>query len=69
MSSTSPEASDAAPAADPALEREVARLIVDTLHLETEPEAISPLDPLFRDGLGLDSIDRPCRVADLRHAP
>lgn len=42
---------------DPALEQEVARLIVDTLHLETPAESIVPTEPLFRDGLGLDSID------------
>ncbi|SNB66744.1 acyl carrier protein [Arboricoccus pini] len=54
---TSLESGNAMPATDPALERQLARLIVDTLHLEIEPESISPLDPLFRDGLGLDSID------------
>jgi len=40
------------------MEREVAQLIVDTLNLEgTRPEAIDPQTPLFREGLGLDSID------------
>ncbi|MFO1351296.1 MAG: phosphopantetheine-binding protein [Gammaproteobacteria bacterium] len=41
-----------------ALEREVARLIVDSLNLEdVKPDAIDPDAPLFGDGLGLDSID------------
>jgi acyl carrier protein len=40
------------------LEQEVARLIVDTLNLEAiDPGTIKPEDPLFNDGLGLDSID------------
>ena len=39
------------------LEAEVARLIVEALHLETAPEEIDPEAPLFGDGLGLDSID------------
>ncbi|MDN5864537.1 MAG: phosphopantetheine-binding protein [Gammaproteobacteria bacterium] len=40
------------------LERELAALIVDTLDLEdTDPSAIDPEAPLFREGLGLDSID------------
>jgi len=38
-------------------EAEVARLIVEALHLEIAPEAIEPEAPLFGDGLGLDSID------------
>jgi acyl carrier protein len=38
-------------------EAEIARLIVDTLHLEISPEEIVPTDRLFGDGLGLDSID------------
>ncbi|MEW7987446.1 MAG: phosphopantetheine-binding protein [Candidatus Thiodiazotropha sp.] len=37
---------------------EVATLIVDTLNLENmTPDEIDPQAPLFRDGLGLDSID------------
>jgi acyl carrier protein len=41
-----------------ALEREVAALIVDSLNLEhVDAAAIEPEAPLFRDGLGLDSID------------
>ncbi|MFC1602107.1 phosphopantetheine-binding protein [Pseudomonadota bacterium] len=41
-----------------AKELEVAELIVDSLNLEDiTAEAIEPHAPLFRDGLGLDSID------------
>ena len=39
-------------------EREVAQLIVETLNLEDVSAAAIESDaPLFRDGLGLDSID------------
>ena len=39
-------------------EIEVAQLIVETLNLEdTQAEEIDSHMPLFRDGLGLDSID------------
>jgi len=38
-------------------EREVAQFIVTTLNLEVTPQQIAPLDPLYGDGLGLDSID------------
>ena len=39
-------------------ELEVARLLVETLHLEDiPPEDIKPEEPLFGEGLGLDSID------------
>lgn len=41
-----------------ALEQEVAQLIVESLNLEeTDPHRIDPDAPLFREGLGLDSID------------
>ena len=40
------------------LERELARLIVDVLMLEdVAPDEIDPAEPLFNEGLGLDSID------------
>ncbi len=40
------------------LENEVAHLIVEALNMEeVKPEAIDPEAPLFREGLGLDSID------------
>jgi acyl carrier protein len=39
------------------IELEVARLLVNTLHLEIRPEEILPDEPLFGEGLGLDSID------------
>lgn len=38
-------------------ELEVAQLIVKTLHLKIDPSEIGPTEPLFGDGLGLDSID------------
>lgn len=39
-------------------ERELAELIVSSLELEdVTPEEIDPEAPLFREGLGLDSID------------
>ena len=38
-------------------EGEIARLIVETLHLEIAPQGIDSAEPLFGDGLGLDSID------------
>lgn len=41
-----------------ALEAEVAQLIVEALNLEDiKPESIDPEAALFREGLGLDSID------------
>lgn len=40
------------------LELQLKQLIVQSLQLEDiQPEAIVSADPLFRDGLGLDSID------------
>ena len=48
------------PAANHALtpqELELAQLIVATLNLETPAADVDPDAPLFRDGLGLDSID------------
>ena len=40
------------------LELEIAHTIVDALNLEdVRAEEIDPEEPLFRDGLGLDSID------------
>lgn len=39
-------------------EREVAQLIIDTLNLEDiESDDIQAEEPLFNEGLGLDSID------------
>ena len=38
-------------------ELELAQLIVTTLNLETRAADIDPLAPLYKDGLGLDSID------------
>ena len=45
------------PAADSLLLREVAELVVSSLNLETSANDIQPDDPLYGDGLGLDSID------------
>lgn len=40
------------------LEQEVARLIIETLHLDgVQVSDIDPQAPLFGEGLGLDSID------------
>lgn len=39
------------------MEAEVAQLIVEALNLDTDASEIDPEAPLFREGLGLDSID------------
>ena len=42
----------------PAIELELATLVVEVLNLESAPGELDPLAPLFGDqGLGLDSID------------
>lgn len=38
-------------------ESKLAALIVEALNLETPPPEVDPGAPLYRDGLGLDSID------------
>jgi acyl carrier protein len=43
--------------ADPALVRELAELIVSALNLEIAAAEIDPEAPLYKEGLGLDSID------------
>jgi acyl carrier protein len=40
-----------------ALKAEIKQLIVDRLKLEVEPASIADAQPLFGEGLGLDSID------------
>jgi len=48
------------PSANDALtsqELELAQLIVTTLNLETQAAGVDPDAPLYKDGLGLDSID------------
>ena len=51
-------AAAAAPVQDqPALERELAQLFVQSLNLEVAADDIDATAPLFGDGLGLDSID------------
>jgi len=42
---------------DPALVREIAGLIVKALNLEVSADEIDPGAPLYKEGLGLDSID------------
>jgi acyl carrier protein len=42
---------------DPALVREIAVLIVSALNLDVTGDAIDPDAPLYKEGLGLDSID------------
>lgn len=42
---------------DVPLQTEVAELIVQALNLEVSADQINPDDPLYGDGLGLDSID------------
>lgn len=44
-------------AAETELKETIKRLIVERLKLEMEPSEISDSDPLFGEGLGLDSID------------
>ena len=38
-------------------ENEIARLMVESLDLGIHPDEIDPEQPLFGEGLGLDSID------------
>ncbi len=40
-----------------AFEREIATLMVETLNLDVQVQAIDPVAPLYGEGLGLDSID------------
>lgn len=42
---------------DSDLQQELAALMVEALNLEVAADAIDPDAPLFREGLGLDSID------------
>lgn len=42
---------------DSDLQQELAALMVEALNLEVAPDEIDPDAPLFREGLGLDSID------------
>ena len=42
---------------DPPLIREIAGLIVSALNLDVTEADIDPKAPLYREGLGLDSID------------
>jgi acyl carrier protein len=53
----SPLREPASPADTAALTTEVAGLIVEALNLEVAPADIDPGQPLYGEGLGLDSID------------
>ena len=44
-------------AVDANLVKEIAGLVVSSLNLEVAAEEIDPAAPLYREGLGLDSID------------
>ncbi|MBV9621050.1 MAG: acyl carrier protein [Gammaproteobacteria bacterium] len=57
MSDPVSPARQSAPASGDALREEVAALIVAALNLEIAPSAIDPDQPLYGDGLALDSID------------
>ena len=46
----------ASPTQSPA-EQALAEMIVSSLQLEVQPGDVAPEAPLFREGLGLDSID------------
>jgi acyl carrier protein len=39
------------------MESEIANMIVEALNLEVEADSMDPDAPLYREGLGLDSID------------
>ncbi len=56
-----PDSADNVPAngheRDPALVREIAGLIISSLNLDVAETDIDPTAPLYREGLGLDSID------------
>ena len=43
--------------ADAALVQEIAGLVVSALNLEVDASEIDPHAPLYKEGLGLDSID------------
>lgn len=56
MSKTAPGASTGSVAASPQ-ELELAQLIVTALNLDMAAADIDPVAPLYKEGLGLDSID------------
>jgi acyl carrier protein len=57
MSDPSATASGLRGAEFDSLQAEVAKLMVSALNLDLAPEAIGADDPLYKEGLGLDSID------------
>jgi acyl carrier protein len=56
MSNTAAQSTKGSNGATPE-EQELASLMVSTLNLEIAATDIDPAAPLYRDGLGLDSID------------
>ena len=50
-------AQTSSPPADAALLQEIAELVVSALNLEVVAADVKPDEPLYGDGLGLDSID------------
>lgn len=52
-----PDASPHASSATPEFLQEMAAMIVETLNLEVAAGDIQPDEPLYGEGLGLDSID------------
>lgn len=57
LPTSAPAGDGAGPAPDPALESELAALLVEALNLEIAPADVDPTAPLYGEGLGLDSID------------
>jgi acyl carrier protein len=57
MSESTGYAAVAGPNAEGNLEQEIAAMIVSALNLEIGPGEIDPDAPLYKEGLGLDSID------------
>lgn len=57
MTQAIPASESGAARADDALIAEVAQQVVEALNLEVAPADIGADDPLYGDGLGLDSID------------
>jgi acyl carrier protein len=52
-----PDVSPSTSSATPEFLREMAAMIVETLNLEVTADEIQPDEPLYGEGLGLDSID------------
>ncbi len=57
MADHAPQLRESTPCADPALQREIAVLFVESLNLDVTADQIDPDAPLYGEGIGLDSID------------